>query len=527
MSTPPELRSAPLDTLSDAAAASRYDALVVVAPAASLGALAGKGQAASASLPGSVGGAVTAAIGAALEADASLGRGARAPVVLPAPGLPGGRLVLAPMGALGDDTDDVRLFGEAAAVAMARAVDAGARAPLFSVSAPDQPRFARATDVAALAALGTQWAPLEAREAEKAPARAQAIGVLGLDEASARRLSALELGRYLSRDITGTEPERMAPLRIAELCEKAFAGTSVSVKVERDVSAYPLLSAVARASQVVERHRPCVVELDYRPAGEIHRTVILAGKGVTYDTGGADLKTDGHMAGMSRDKGGAGVVAGLLRAVAALELPGVRVIGLLGLVRNSIGEESFVSDEIIRSRAGVRVRIGNTDAEGRLVLADLLAQGRDLAAGQPDPVLFSVATLTGHVYRAYGPYTGAVSNGPARSRGEVDALDALGELWAEPMERSRPRREDYTAVAARGSAEDVVSANRLASVNTARGHQLPFAFLDIAAGLRGGALPFIHLDIAGTAVEGADWQFGRPTGAPIATLAAYLSRSTR
>ena len=106
----------------------------------------------------------------------------------------------------------------------------------------------------------------------------------------------------------GTEPERMAPLRIAELCEKAFAGTSVSVKVERDVSAYPLLSAVARASQVVERHRPCVVELDYRPAGEIQRTVILAGKGVTYDTGGADLKTDGHMAGMSRDKGGAGVV---------------------------------------------------------------------------------------------------------------------------------------------------------------------------------------------------------------------------
>src|SRR4029077_21045425 len=107
-------------------------------------------------------------------------------------------------------------------------------------------------------------------------------------------------------------------------------------------------------------------------------------------------KTDGHMAGMSRDKGGAGVVAGLLRAVAALALPGVRVIGLLGLVRNSIGEESFVSDEIIRSRAGVRVRIGNTDAEGRLVLADLLARAKDLAGGEPDPLLFSVATLTGH-----------------------------------------------------------------------------------------------------------------------------------
>jgi leucyl aminopeptidase len=272
----------------------------------------------------------------------------------------------------------------------------------------------------------------------------------------------------------------------------------------------------------VERHRPCVVELDYVPEGEITRTLILCGKGVVYDTGGADLKTDGHMAGMSRDKGGAGSVAGLVRAVAALGLPGVRVVGLLGFVRNSAGEEAFVSDEILRSRAGVRVRIGNTDAEGRLVLADLLARGKEIAAGAPDPVLMTMATLTGHVYRAFGPYTGAIGN--AASRPVIDALDELGELWGEPFERSRPRREDYTLVAARTAAEDVVSANRLASVNTARGHQYPFAFLDIAAGLRGVGLPFVHVDIAGTVAEGADWQFGKPTGVPIATLIAYLTR---
>ncbi|MEJ7734857.1 MAG: aminopeptidase, partial [Polyangiaceae bacterium] len=179
--------------------------------------------------------------------------------------------------------------------------------------------------------------------------------------------------------------------------------------------------------------------------------------------------------------------------------------GLLGLVRNSIGEESFVSDEVIRSRAGVRVRIGNTDAEGRLVLADLLARGKELCAGAPEPSLFSVATLTGHVYRAHGPYIGVIGNGPARARGIVDALDARGELWAEPCERSRPRREDYAFVAGRSSAEDVVSSNRLASVNTPRGHQFPFAFLDIAAGLRRSPLPFVHLDIAGVAVDPPDW----------------------
>jgi leucyl aminopeptidase len=136
----------------------------------------------------------------------------------------------------------------------------------------------------------------------------------------------------------------------------------------------------------------------------------------------------------------------------------------------------------------------------------------------------SVATLTGHVYRAHGPYVGMLGNGPARARGDVARIEALAELWAEPFEESRPRREDYAMVAARGSAEDVVSSNRLASVDTPRGHQFPFAFLDVAAGLKGGDVPFIHLDIGGAAVDPPDWQFGRPTATPIATLIAYLKQ---
>ena len=163
---------------------------------------------------------------------------------------------------------------------------------------------------------------------------------------------------------------------------------------------------------------------------------------------------------------------------------------------------------------------GNTDAVGRVVLADLLCGARELAEGQPEPTIFSIATLTGHVYRAFGPYVGAIGN--ARARGVVDALDGLAEQWAEPLERSRPRREDYAFVAARSSAEDVVSSNRLASVNTPRGHQFPFAFLDIASGMRRSPLPFVHLDIGGAAADPPDWQFGKPTATPIATLAAWL-----
>lgn len=516
MDAPPPLR--PVTSLADALSAGlsgkddASDALVVVVPSpleTNLGDL---------GLPAEA----RASLEALLAVDRGAARASRGCVVLAAPGVPGGRLVLSITGNLEGDTDDVRLIAEATHLGVTRAVEAGARAPLVLVHPRADRRFAHAVEVAALAALGSQWTALEAREAGKAPPCAESIGVVGLDEPTARRLAAIELGRALGRDITGTEPERMAPRRIAQLCHEAFAGTGVQVEVEDDVSGYPLLAAVARASTVVERHRPCVVRLEWTPKEKAERTLVLCGKGVTYDTGGADLKTDGAMAGMSRDKGGAGAVAGFLRTVAALAPARTRVIGLLGLVRNSIGEEAFVSDEIIRARSGVRVRIGNTDAEGRLVLADLLARAKELVAHVDGASIYSIATLTGHVYRAFGPYVGAIGNGRARASGLIAHLDALGEAWGEPMEISRSRREDFALVAPKTLAEDVISSNRLASVNTPRGHQFPFAFLEIASGLRGFATPFVHLDIGGAALDPPDWQAGRPTSTPIVTLTASL-----
>jgi leucyl aminopeptidase len=229
---------------------------------------------------------------------------------------------------------------------------------------------------------------------------------------------------------------------------------------------------------------------------------------------------------MSRDKGGAAAVAGLVRTLAEFP-PRVRVVGLLGLVRNSIGEESFVSDELIASRAGVMVRIGNTDAEGRLVLADLLARGAELIEGRKG-MLLTVATLTGHVYRALGPYVGALGNAAARAHELLPSLASFGEALGEPMEVERPRREDYALVAPKSVTEDVMSSNRLASVDTPRGHQFPFAFLDLAARMTKRGFAFGHLDIGGVAVSPADWQAGRPTGAPVLALSEWIaSRSSR
>src|SRR6185312_3984022 len=138
--TAPTLHGIPSTALLDPATVSAHDALVLVGPSP------------LSSLARALGAPVAAAVEAAEHADASLSaRRARPPVVVAAPGLPGGRLVLAPTAPLTDDTDDARLIVESTTAAVARAVEAGARRPLLVVGCPDAPRFERAREVAALA----------------------------------------------------------------------------------------------------------------------------------------------------------------------------------------------------------------------------------------------------------------------------------------------------------------------------------------------------------------------------------------
>jgi leucyl aminopeptidase len=447
--------------------------------------------------------------------------------------LPGGRLILAPTGPLGRDFDDVRRFADAARHGLLRARAAGSTAPLILLAgAPSG--WERVTEVALLGGLGGLWEPLEAREAigEEACEPVRHVGFVG-DTATATTVSAIEAGRRLSRDLGGTEPERMRPEMFVEQCRQAFVGTPVDVELVEDLArlraSYPLLMAVARASVAVKRHQPKVLRLILRPEGPVERTLLLAGKGVTYDTGGHDLKTGGHMAGMSRDKGGAASVAGLLRTLAQLRPAGLQVVAELGLVRNSIGSDAFVTDEIIRGHSGCRVRIGNTDAEGRLVLADLLSNLREVAAGSPNPHVMSVATLTGHSMVAVGAYSIAIDNGPARDFSVAERIDAAGARWGDPFEISRLRRDDYDFVRPRSRADDVLSCNNKPSSATPRGHQFPMAFLDIASGLvrhgRDGDKPiaYTHIDLGGSYCEGMDWQHGRPTAAPVAALATWAA----
>jgi len=475
-------------------------------------------------------------VDAAVSVDRRFGQGVSFLVTQRAPG---GRLIFSGTGPMDGDTDDVRSVAEAAGRGIARARDAGARRPvLLFAGIPERERYRQALEVGALGALEALWEPLEAREAlgESYVEPVESVALVvpdGLDGAAiVGWVQALEEGRRVARDICGTEPERMSPIKMAEYCQEAFAGTCVTVEVLDDIDQlvreYPLLMAVARASLPVQRHHPRVVRLSYEGAGPIERSLFFAGKGLSYDTGGADVKAGGHMAGMSRDKGGAAAVAGLLLAAARLRPKGLRIVAELGCVRNSIGAESFVTDEIVRAHSGCRVRIGNTDAEGRLVMADLLSHLRARALQSPGPHVFSVATLTGHAGRAVGPYSIAMDNGPALEADMARSLERVGDRWGDPFAVSRLRREDFQFVRPRTRADDVLSCNNAPSTQTARGHQFPMAFLAVSSGLvrnsrlGGSPIPYTHIDIGGSGVTGGDWQHGRPTGAPVVALSRQL-----
>ncbi|MEZ7189369.1 MULTISPECIES: leucyl aminopeptidase family protein [unclassified Pseudoalteromonas] len=442
------------------------------------------------------------------------------------------RVILAPTGPLNRDYDDVRRYFDAAKQGVLEAKASGSTQPAILLANVNQDsRYKHALEVAYLGACQALWQPLEAREFHgQAIEPVSQISLVGADEAMSKALNAIAAGQYAARDLCGTEPERMAPPRFADYCVELFAGSKVSVEVISDINTidkdYPMMSTVARASYAVERHHPRVVKLEYVPEGDVERTLMFVGKGLVYDTGGADLKVGGFMAGMSRDKGGAASVAGFMKSVADFAPKGVKVIAYLAVVRNSIGSDCFVPDEIITSREGVRVRIGNTDAEGRLAMGDLLSEMKDRALNEVNPELFTVATLTGHAARAMGPYSAYVENGPARAAKISRQIADLGDLWADAAEVSRSRREDYDFIRPRTLADDVLSSNNAASAVTARGHQFPMAFLAIVGGLdkhgteSAQPLPYVHMDIAGSGVEGGDWQHGKPTAATVSSLFA-------
>ena len=211
-----------------------------------------------------------------------------------------------------------------------------------------------------------------------------------------RRLAAVIAAVGLIRDLVNTPAEDMGPEVLAAAAAEVGGahGARVSTIVGDDLLAagYPAIHAVGRASA----RAPRLIDLTW---GEPDRPrLTLVGKGVCFDAGGLDLKSAANMKLMKKDMGGAAHALGLAGAVMALAVP-VRLRVLIPAVENVVAGNAYKPLDVVRTRKGLTVEIGNTDAEGRVVLADALAE----AAAEDPALIVDFATLTGAARVALGP----------------------------------------------------------------------------------------------------------------------------
>jgi len=223
----------------------------------------------------------------------------------------------------------------------------------------------------------------------------QVARLVAPDDVDASRIAIIANGEALTRELINTPASDMGPDELEEAARTLAAGHDASLQVvagdDLITSNFPMIHTVGRASA----RAPRLVDMRW---GDTGPQLTLVGKGVCFDTGGLNIKPGASMGLMKKDMGGAATVLGLAHMIMALELP-LRLRVLIPAVENAIDGNAFRPQDVLISRKGLTVEINNTDAEGRLVLADALA-----LSDEDDPALvISMATLTGAARVAVGP----------------------------------------------------------------------------------------------------------------------------
>src|SRR5438552_643859 len=249
----------------------------------------------------------------------------------------------------------------------------------------------------------------------------------GADGAHVRRIAD---GVFLTRDLVNTPTSDMGPDELEQAAQTLAATQGADVSVVKGdellVRNFPMIHAVGRASTGAPR----LIDMTWGPSDAPKLT--LVGKGVCFDTGGLDIKPSSGMLLMKKDMGGAANVLGLASMIMTAKL-NVRLRVLIPAVENSIAGNAFRPGDVLRSRKGITVEIGNTDAEGRLVLADTLA----LAAEERPSRLIDIATLTGAARVALGPDLAPFYTGDEALACDLAAASLAVEdpLWRMPLWR--------------------------------------------------------------------------------------------
>ncbi len=288
---------------------------------------------------------------------------------------------------------------------------------------------------------------------------------------------------YLARDLANAPGNEITPEALARAARAVgrSGGVTVSVLDERRISRLGMggLIGVSQGSA----HPPRFIIMEYRPRRSSRRspTVVLVGKGVTFDSGGISIKPSANMAEMKMDMSGAASVIGTLQAAAALALP-VHLVGLIPAAENLPGGRALKPGDILTHLNGMTSEIDNTDAEGRLILADALVYAERYS---PD-LIIDLATLTGAIVVALGSFvTGMLGTAPAAMRRMEEAGRRTHErVWELPL------FEDYERLIKSDIADVKNTGGRWAGAITAALFLKKFT----------GAHPWVHLDIAGTAI---------------------------
>jgi leucyl aminopeptidase len=206
-----------------------------------------------------------------------------------------------------------------------------------------------------------------------------------------------------AKNIVNTAPYDYTPIQMAQDAQKLTSIEGVTCKIfdeeflqEQKMGAF---LAVNRASV----HPPRLIHLTYAPKEKSKKRVVFVGKGLTYDSGGLSLKPSDYMVSMKADKSGGAAAMAILKGAAELNLP-FEIHAIIGATENMIGGNAYKPDDILTAKNGKTIEVRNTDAEGRLVLADCLCYAQEL---KPD-LLIDMATLTGACVVALGEYTTGV-----------------------------------------------------------------------------------------------------------------------
>lgn len=300
-------------------------------------------------------------------------------------------------------------------------------------------------------------------------------------------------GIYMARDLVNEPPNRLYPASYAErILELRSLGLDIEV-LDEDTMQDLGMNALLGVGRGSVRESQCVI-MKWQGGKPKEKPVCLIGKGVTFDTGGISLKPGANMWDMKADMGGSAAVVGAMAALATRKAK-VNVIGLVGLVENMPDGQAQLPGDIVTSMSGQTIEVQNTDAEGRLVLADILHYAHKTYAPQS---MVDLATLTGAIIVSLGhDYAGLFSNNDELAAGlSAAGTKSTERVWRMPLNKAYDKLVDSQVA----DMKNISSGSAAASITAAQ-------FLQRFVG----ETAWAHLDIAGTAMKNTRPDSREPT----------------